>query len=83
MIYNSESRASTASRVVAQLLLKSSLKEKGYSFLVDSPSNQQFPILKNDDVARLHELFGFEDWTKIDGEHTAVHFRASSQLPCS
>lgn len=58
-------------------LLKSSLKEKGYSFLVDSPSNQQFPILKNDDVARLHELFGFEDWTKIDGEHTAVRFCTS------
>lgn len=58
-------------------LLKSSLKEKGYSFLVDSPSNQQFPVLKNDDVARLHELFGFEDWTKIDGEHTAVRFCTS------
>ncbi|MCQ2173003.1 MAG: beta-eliminating lyase-related protein [Bacteroidales bacterium] len=58
-------------------LLKSSLKEKGYSFLVDCPSNQQFPILKNDDVARLHELFGFEDWTKIDGEHTAVRFCTS------
>lgn len=58
-------------------LLKSSLKEKGYSFLVDSPSNQQFPILKNGDVARLHELFGFEDWTKIDGEHTAVRFCTS------
>lgn len=58
-------------------LLKSSLKEKGYSFLVDSPSNQQFPILKNDDVARLHELFGFEDWTKVDGEHTAVRFCTS------
>lgn len=58
-------------------LLKSSLKEKGYSFLVDSPSNQQFPILKNDDAARLHELFGFEDWTKIDGEHTAVRFCTS------
>ncbi len=58
-------------------MLKASLKEKGYGFLVDSPSNQQFPVLKNDDVARLHGLFGFEDWAKIDENHTAVRFCTS------
>lgn len=69
-------RASKHAVDMAQLL-KASLKEKGYSFLVDSPSNQQFPILKNDDIARLHELFGFEDWAKVDDNHTAVRFCTS------
>ena len=50
---------------------------KGYRFLSDSPTNQQFPILPNGLVARLHAEFGFEDWCAIDGEHTAVRFCTS------
>lgn len=57
--------------------LKNGLIEKGYKFYVDSPSNQQFPILSDEQAARLHEFFGFEDWTRIDESHIAVRFCTS------
>ena len=52
-------------------------KERGYSFLVDSPSNQQFPILDADTMERLSKDFRFSLWQKIDDEHTAVRFCTS------
>jgi threonine aldolase len=52
-------------------------KERGYSFLVDSPSNQQFPILDNQTLDRLSEKFRFSIWQKVDEGHTAVRFCTS------
>ncbi|NLL37651.1 MAG: low specificity L-threonine aldolase [Fretibacterium sp.] len=37
---------------------------KGYELLYDSPTNQQFPILPEQDIARLQERFSFEHWQK-------------------
>ena len=50
---------------------------KGYAFLADSPTNQQFPILPDTLIARLRRDFGFEAWQKMDAEHTAVRFVTS------
>ena len=63
---------------VAQAMrIRDAFRAKGYSFLVDSPSNQQFPILDNATMERLSADFLFSVWQKVDEEHTAVRFCTS------
>ena len=54
--------------------IRDAFAAKGVGFLVDSPTNQQFPILPDNVVAELAKDFGFEPWQKIDSSHTAVRF---------
>lgn len=63
--------------VAKGLRIRAAFAARGFNFLVDSPSNQQFPILPNDMIASLREKFSFEDWEKIDADHTAVRFCTS------
>lgn len=58
-------------------LLKKGLQEKRYSFYLDSPTNQQFVILEDEEMERLkkHVAFGF--WEKTDEDHTVVRFATS------
>lgn len=58
-------------------LIEKGFKEKGYGMFVESPTNQQFPILPNTEIERLKEKFGFSFWEKIDEEHSAVRFCTS------
>lgn len=63
---------------VAQAMrIRDALVSKGYDFLVDSPSNQQFPILPNDVMELLSKDFKFSVWKRIDAGHTAVRFCTS------
>ncbi len=57
--------------------LKALLKEKGFRFAWDSPTNQQFVILENSFMAKLKETVGFSFWEKYDDEHTVVRFATS------
>ena len=57
--------------------LKNLLVKKGFSFLLDSPTNQQFVILENDFFKKLSALGGIEFWEKVDENHTAVRFATS------
>ena len=57
--------------------LKELFREKGYKFLLESPTNQQFVILENGDMKRLSERVGFSFWEKVDDTHTAVRFATS------
>lgn len=57
--------------------IRDAFKAAGYAFLVDSPSNQQFPILDNQTLEKLSKNFRFSVWKKIDGTHTAVRFCTS------
>ena len=57
--------------------IRDAFKSAGYAFLVDSPSNQQFPILDNQTLEKLSENFRFSVWKNIDGTHTAVRFCTS------
>lgn len=54
--------------------IRDAFATKGYDFLVNSPSNQQFPILPNDVMERLSADFKFSVWQKVDDNHTAVRF---------
>jgi len=55
-------------------LLKDALKKAGYTFLLDSPTNQQFVILENSKMKQLAEKVKFSFWEKVDESHTAVRF---------
>ena len=58
-------------------MLRSGLKEKGYAFLLDSPTNQQFVILDNSRMDELSKKVTFSVWEKVDETHTAVRFATS------
>lgn len=63
---------------VAQAMrIRDAFASKGYRFLVESPTNQQFPILPNSEMDRLSADFKFSLWQKIDEGHTAVRFCTS------
>ena len=49
----------------------------GYRPFIDSPTNQQFYIIPNEDLAGLREHVGFEVWCPVDEQHTACRFVTS------
>ncbi|MCD8362119.1 MAG: aminotransferase class V-fold PLP-dependent enzyme [Lachnospiraceae bacterium] len=58
-------------------LLKKGLHEKGYTFYLESPTNQQFLLLRDEEVERLKKQVAFSFWEKPDAEHTVVRFATS------
>jgi len=54
--------------------LRCALKEKGYRFFIDSPTNQLFVILDNKKMRALSESVAFGFWEKFDGDNTVVRF---------
>ncbi len=58
-------------------LLRVAIDGAGYSFLVDSPSNQIFPILPNAVIQKLQEKYSFYVWEKMDAGHSAVRLVTS------
>lgn len=59
------------------LQIKEAFANKGYSFLYNSPTNQQFPILPNTVIVNLSAKYSFKTWKVIDQEYTAVRFCTS------
>ena len=57
--------------------IRDAFESKGFGFLVQSPSNQQFPVLDNATMERLSSDFLFSFWQKVDDTHTAVRFCTS------
>lgn len=57
--------------------LKVLLKEKGYRFYLESPTNQQFIILENKQMSELAKNVCFSFWEKYDDSHTIVRFATS------
>lgn len=54
--------------------MKAMFREKGFKFLLDSPTNQQFVILENSFMEKLSSQVKFCFWEKVDENHTAVRF---------
>ena len=63
--------------VALAMEIRDAFATKGYDFLVESPSNQQFPILPDDVLERLSKDFRFSVWKKVDPTHTAVRLCTS------
>jgi threonine aldolase len=57
--------------------IKAALQTKGIGFLIDSPTNQQFPIFSNAQLEELSKTFLFSVWQQIDDTHTAVRICTS------
>ena len=57
--------------------LRAVLLEKGYPLLIDSPTNQLFPILENTQLAALEEKVCCSVWEKVDANHTAIRLATS------
>jgi threonine aldolase len=49
----------------------------GYKPFIDSPTNQQFYIIPNEDLEILRRHVGFEVWCPVDEGHTACRFVTS------
>lgn len=57
--------------------MKRLFEEKGYPFYIDSPTNQQFVILPNQEVERLARDVEFTHWGQADKQHTICRFVTS------
>jgi threonine aldolase len=57
--------------------IKSAFEDKGYPFLYDSPTNQQFPIIPDDKLEVLKVKYAYTFWKRIDEKHCAVRFCTS------
>ncbi|MBO4590581.1 MAG: low specificity L-threonine aldolase [Bacteroidaceae bacterium] len=57
--------------------IRQAFAAKGFPFLIDSPTNQQFPILDASSQEKLAQSFEFSLWEKVDDTHTAVRFCTS------
>ncbi len=68
-----------ASRHAIQMAdkLRSALREKGYEFFIDSPTNQLFVVMENDKLDALKKSVNVSTWEKKDENHTVVRFVTS------
>lgn len=58
--------------------LKRVFAERNYSFFMDSPSNQQFIVMKNEMLSKLDEAgVIYSNWGPADEAHTVVRFCTS------
>ena len=65
-------------KAVAQAMrIKKAFEEKNCSFLIESHTNQQFPILSNDTLKKFDANYTYSVWEHVDDDHTAVRFCTS------
>ena len=63
--------------VAMAMKLKQALKDKGYRFYSDSPSNQQFVIVDNEKLKELEKHVQVSHWCAVDDTHTAIRLCTS------
>lgn len=61
--------------------LQKGLKALGIEFDLESGTNQIFPILSNDLLAKLQKDYGFYEWNKVDTNRTKVRLVCSWATP--
>lgn len=57
--------------------IREAFERKGIAMLIDSPTNQQFPILSKEQQRTLGEKYSFCHWQRVDDESDAVRFCTS------
>ncbi|MCI5829656.1 MAG: aminotransferase class I/II-fold pyridoxal phosphate-dependent enzyme [Treponema sp.] len=58
-------------------IIKEELKKKNYKFYIDSPTNQIFVILENEQYKKLSEKVAVNFWEKYDDGHTVIRIATS------
>jgi len=66
-----------AHAVGCAMTIKDAFAKQGYSFLYNSMTNQQFPILPNRVIEKLKQKYAVLVWKKIDEQNAAVRFCTS------
>ena len=59
------------------LAIRAAFEEKGIPFLIPSPTNQQFPVLTDGQLAALAPNFSWDLWGKMPDGRNAVRFCTS------
>lgn len=57
--------------------MKEIFKQKGYTFYMETPTNQQFILLENSKMEELSQKIVFSFWERFDEKHTVVRFATS------
>lgn len=57
--------------------LDAGLRALGYDFELETESNQLFPIIANEDIARLAKHIIFNEWNPLEGDRTSIRFVTS------
>ena len=57
--------------------MKKGFRDRGLTFYLESPTNQQFLILKNSLIDRLKKHVDFSLWEKLDENRTVARFATS------
>lgn len=57
--------------------LRQAIAEAGYSLLAPTVTNQVFPVLPNQLIAKLEEEFSFYVWEAVDESHSAIRLVTS------
>ena len=57
--------------------LKELLRQKGCTFFIDSPTNQQFIVLENKKIEELGKHVAYDPWDRVDANHTAIRLATS------
>lgn len=58
-------------------IIRRACADAGYTFLYDSPTNQQFPVMPNDIVKQLEEDYAFAHIKRLDRSRTAIRICTS------
>lgn len=58
-------------------IIRQACAECGFEFLYDSPTNQQFPIMPDDLIKRLEELYAFSHTKRLDHRRSAIRICTS------
>ena len=56
------------------MMLRDAFLKKGYSLFLDSPTNQQFVTIPNDDIKRLRKSVSFEYWGSPGDKESVLRF---------
>ena len=57
--------------------IKTALAKLGVKFLIESPTNQQFPILEDRVLSALKEKYSYSYIERVDADHSCVRFCTS------
>lgn len=57
--------------------LQTGMKNKGYSFFIETTTNQIFPIMDNSVMEEMSKQFAFQTWEAMDETHTAIRLVTS------
>ncbi len=58
-------------------LLRDEISKAGFNYLVNSPSNQLFPILPDQLITELEKKYLFHIWSKVDADHSSIRLVTS------